>query len=160
MKRTILIMAVYILMLSSCVLLPFSSTATLSVSYSPNPADYPEYYSGDGYTWDISVTLKETSGVGVTLGNYGPGNAACVSVIYSNGVEVDRWYEYADEVEEWFSTLRLEAYGTLYDNNTTFSTGNYSEAVYEETYYGIDDNGNIVSCKGSLYLNNSSKKIK
>lgn len=157
MKRTIFAAAAVLMMLTGCIMLPFSSSATLSVSYSPNPADYPEYYSQDGYTWDASITIKETSGVGVTLGNYGPNNCACVSVIYYNGSEVDRWYVYADEVESWFGSLRIDAYGDLHQS-ATFSTGNYSEAVFEETYYGMDDNGNVVSSKGTLYLNNSSKK--
>ncbi|MDD3803298.1 MAG: hypothetical protein PHW02_02795 [bacterium] len=156
MKRIILTLPIFLL-LTSCILLPPSNSAELSLGYSPNPS-YDCYYDASrGWTWEVDVEIEEKGGISVTLGNNSPAGYCCTSDFYSGGSLVYSDGYYSDDVESWFGTLYIPANGSIIQTNANFWYGNYTEGYVVETYYGEDENGNTVSCSNTLYLENPNK---
>lgn len=160
MKRTkyLLIALAIIIMLTGCEIIPFIPSGEMSLDYNPNPAYNPFYTSTYGWTWTVNVKIEETGGMDITLGNYGPGNAACVSKFLTDDnqlVSTDVFY--ASDIEEFFGTLVLPANGSI-SHSGDFSTLSYDQGKFVETYYGIDENGVIVNCTDTLKLINNTKK--
>ena len=143
--------------MTSCLVLPPSGEATLTLSYSPNPSNECYYDSYDGWVWTADITIKETNGVSVTLGDYSSTGYCCVTKRYSGGVLIDTYSYSASDVEDWFGTLEIPAYGSIYENNAHFYSGNNASGSITETYYGQDENGNTVSCTNTINLENSNK---
>ena len=158
MKKYLFLLIVLILVFTGCELIPFAPTAKLSLTYSPNPAADPYYTSTNGWTWDITIRIRETEDVDVTIGNYGPDNVACISVFLTadNNVVSTRKY-YKGDIEEWFGTAKINGSSSI-SYNASFSTTNYSEGKFVETYYGQDENGMTVSCSDTIELINNTLK--
>lgn len=156
MKRILLALSA-LMLLTSCIVLPPSSQADLSLYYSPNPSYDCYYDSYDGWVWLADIEIEETNGVSVTLGDYSPEGYCCITKTYYDGNLIDTRYYDASQVEDWFGTLYIPANGSVGDSESTFLMGNYASGYMTETYYGEDENGNTVSCSNTIYLENPSK---
>ncbi|MEO0282066.1 MAG: hypothetical protein ABIN05_06940 [candidate division WOR-3 bacterium] len=159
MKRFFYFLILIVLFFTSCMLLPLPQSAELELSYSPNPVTDGTYSATNGWSFYADVTIKEKNNIGVTLGNYGPEGCCCYGQLIVNGNIVKTYYYYENEVKSWFGTLRIDGGSSIIEDNALFTTGNYTSSKMVETYYGKDDNGNIVSCTNTLVLN-ATKKIK
>lgn len=159
MKKFLFPLIIAVIVLTACELVPFTAGADLELSYNPNPCDYPTYTSTNGWTWEFSVRIRETAGVGVTLGDYGPSGEALKSTFYTNtfqAISTKRYYK--DDIENYFGTDYVPG-GSSINYSIDYSAGNYTEGILVETYYGLDDDGNYVSCSDTLELRNSTKGI-
>lgn len=159
MKKFLFLLIIAVMIMTACELVPFTAGADLDLSYSPNPCDYPIYTSTNGWTWDFTVRIRERAGVGVTLGNYGPSDEALKSVLCTNTYQVistKRYYK--EDIENYFSTDYVPGGGSI-NYVIDYSAGNYTEGYLIETYYGLDDEGNYVSCCDTLILQNNTKGI-
>lgn len=158
MKRILfsaLILAMFAM--TGCELIPFAAGADMNLTYTPNPCDYPTYTSTNGWTWEFTVKIRESAGIGVTLGNYGPSGEALKSVFCTStfqAISTKRYYR--EDIENYFGTDYIPG-GSSASYNIDYSAGNYTEGVLIETYYGLDDDGNYVSCSDTLELQNSAK---
>lgn len=153
-----LILTIVIIIFAGCEIIPFLPSGDMTLEYSPNPAYNPYYTSTYGWTWSVNVKIEETEGIEITMGNYGPGNAACISKFLTDDnqlVSTDVFY--AADVEEFFGTLVLPANGSI-SHSADFSTFTYDEGKFVETYYGIDENGVTVHCTDTLTLINNTKQ--
>lgn len=156
MKRMFVLIPV-ILLLTSCLVLPPTGEADISLNYSPNPSYDCYYDSYDGWVWNVDIEIEENNGVSVTLGDYSPNGYCCEAKAYSGGVLVDTYYYSASSVEGWFGTLNIPAYGSVSESDASFMMGNYADGYMQEAYYGEDENGNVVSCSNTIYLENPNK---
>ncbi len=157
LKNTVLFLLI-VLIFTGCEILPFLPTADITLTFNPNPAYDPYYTSTYGWTWDVNVRIRETENINITLGNYGPGNAACISkFLTANNQVVSTDIFYANDIEEFFGTLEISGNASI-SHDATFSSFTYDEGKFVETYYGIDENGVIVSCTDTLILINNTKK--
>jgi len=134
-----------------------TNEASLILTYSPNPSSNCLYDSYDGWVWTADIEIKESIGIAVKLGNYSPEGYCCKTELYSSGSNVRKYNYTANDVEVWFGTLEIPAYGSVSESNASFILGNYTDGYVIETYYGKDMNGNIVSCSKTLYLENPNK---
>ncbi|MGE3063167.1 MAG: hypothetical protein AB7T10_05985 [bacterium] len=158
--KKIFLFSFALMLLTSCLILLPAGSADISLSYSPNPSDDCYYDASRGWTWEVEVVIEENNGVAVTLGDYSSGGYCCISKFYSDGSLVYSDNYSASDVESWFGTLSIPAGGSITQTDANFRYGNYFEGYVEETYYGIDENGNTVSCSNTLYLENPNKAKK
>ncbi len=157
MKKIILFFVVIIIFLAGCEVIPFAIN-DVELSYSPNPAYDPYYTSAYGWTWDVKITLNENSGNNVEIGNFGPNGAACISIFLLNDYQVvDTFIYYKSDLEDWFGSTEILAYGSV-SHNATFSTYSYDEGIYIEKYYLQAEDGSIITACDTLILKNNTKK--
>ncbi|MDI6700924.1 MAG: hypothetical protein QME48_06830 [bacterium] len=160
MNKPLYLIILVVFFFSSCMLLPLPQSAEIELTYTPNPVT-DGYYDGNyGWSFYSDITISEKNNISVTLGNYGPNGCCCYGQLIVNGKIVETYYYDESDVESWFGTLTIEGGSYIKENDALFTTGNYPSAKMSETYYGKDENGNLVSCSNTLILDASKKKKK
>ncbi len=157
-KGVIIFFLSIFLLFTSCFFMPLGQESNLELYYDPNPVYDGVYSAPSGWSFHTDIKIKETNNVGVTLGNYGHNSSCCYVELIVNGNVVERFFYDEEKVKEWFKTLYISPGDSVIQYGATFTTGNYSSLEIVETYYGKDDNGNIVSCKNTLYLQAKKKE--
>ncbi len=159
MKKSLFLLVLFVLFFSSCVLLPVPKIAELELTFNPNPVTDAYYDANNGWSFYSDVIIREKNNISVALGNYGPNGCCCYGQIIVNGNIIETYYYDESEVRNWFGTLNVEGGSYIKEENALFTTGNYPLARIYETYYGKDENGNLVSCSNTIILD-ASKKMK
>lgn len=157
--KNIIPLLILMIVFTGCELMPLAPTGEIKVSYKPNPATDPTYLSVDGWTWTVDIEIREENGWSVELDNWGPKNSACVSVfVLDNYQVVDTFFYSKSDINAWFGSTDINAYGSIKSYGAQFSTFNYNQGKYIETYYGVDSDGNYIKCTDTLELVNNKKK--
>ncbi len=128
--------------------------ASITVSFSPNPATNPVYDNGR-WRWLFTIQLTENNGVGASFSDTGPNGSALKVDFYPGGSYSNTSYLKAKDMQDWFETQRIQPKGVVRADIYVWLGSNSGRAVF--TFYFTDDNGNKIEASGTINFSPSSK---